>query len=71
MSATVLAKILSERVTINELARTLGVHSATCWRWCTRGIAGRKLPRTRVGGRVFIAKSDLEEFLRATNGAAA
>lgn len=56
-----------ERISPILLAKRLRVHVATVWRWILHGVRGRKLRSITVGGRRFILRSDLEDFLRQGN----
>jgi Helix-turn-helix domain/Protein of unknown function (DUF1580) len=57
------ASIGSPRHTLRDVARLLGVHVATVWRWVLTGVRGRKLPTILVGGRRYVLAADLEAFL--------
>ena len=48
---------------MNEVARRLGVHTSSVWRWKLRGSGGRKLRTFLVGGRRYVLVADLEAFL--------
>jgi len=59
------------RYSPNQLAQELDVHISTIWRWMKKGV-GRGATRVvlrafRIGGRVYILKDDVEQFLRAIN----
>jgi hypothetical protein len=54
---------LEERLTLRQVALLLHVHIATVWRWCLKGVRGRILRTTRVGGRRFVLPADLAAFL--------
>lgn len=54
----------AEKYRITEAARRLNTHVSTIHRWAQRGIGGVKLRITRVGGRSFVLKDDLEDFIR-------
>lgn len=56
-----------DRLTVNQLARREGVHSATIWRWILAGVRGVKLRSIRVGGRRFVLKSDWDDFSASLN----
>jgi excisionase family DNA binding protein len=58
-------KPIDERLTLNEVAKYLKVHVATVHRWIFQGVRGKRLTSFLVGGRRFIAISDLEDFLQA------
>jgi len=57
----------AERLTLNKAAQLLDVHLATVWRWCLHGVRGRKLPSFVLGGRRFITRDDLDDFVAAQN----
>ena len=53
---------------INALAKDLGVHVSTIFRWGSpNGVRGHRLRLTRIGGRTHVLQSDLETFLDALN----
>lgn len=53
---------------INALAKALGVHVSTIFRWGSpKGVRGHRLRLTRIGGRTHVLQSDLETFLDALN----
>jgi hypothetical protein len=53
----------SKRYTFGQIAKLLNVHPATVWRWVLQGVRGRKLQSVLIGGRRWVFKSDLDEFL--------
>ncbi|MGE3107319.1 MAG: helix-turn-helix domain-containing protein [Phycisphaerales bacterium] len=55
------------RVSLSKVARMLGFSPKSVARWARVGVRGVVLPTFRVGGRVFVLKADLDEFLAATN----
>jgi hypothetical protein len=55
----------TERLTMAQAARLLKVHRATTWRWALRGARGRRLRTVLIGGRRWVLKADLLEFLNA------
>ena len=57
----------SDRLSVNDLARREGVHTATVWRWLLHGVRGHKLRAMRVGGRRFITGADWWTFTTALN----
>lgn len=67
-------QIGNDAMTLKQLARTLGVHQASCHRWRLHGVVNRstgervKLRAFRVGGTFRVAVTDAEEFIRALNG---
>ena len=54
-----------ERLSLNEVAKHLKVHVATVHRWILQGVRGKRLNSFLVGGRRYIAVSDLHNFLQA------
>ena len=54
-----------ERLSLNEVAKYLKVHVATVHRWIFQGVRGKRLKSFLVGGRRYIAVSDLHDFLQA------
>lgn len=52
---------------LTELANVLGVHPSTVFRWAGKGVRGRRLPTTKIGGRTGVTPEDLERFIRALN----
>ena len=57
-------------VPLTKLAKSLGVHLATCHRWRQRGVKGVRLSCVRVGGRWFATEAAAAAFLSALNGGA-
>ena len=53
------------RLTLNQVAKQLNVHVATCWRWTLHGVRGRRLKTVRIGGRRWVMERDLNAFLEA------
>lgn len=54
-----------DRLSINDVAKALSVHPATVWRWTKQGARGRRLRTVQVGGRRFVLRGDLEQFVQA------
>lgn len=54
-----------ERLSLSKVARLIGVSLPSVWRWCLNGVRGRKLRSVHVGGRRYVLRDDLAEFLRA------
>jgi hypothetical protein len=46
------------RMRAGDLARRLRVSRHTVLRWCREGVYGVRLPRNRVGGRVYYTWAD-------------
>ncbi|WP_166831539.1 helix-turn-helix domain-containing protein [Thalassoroseus pseudoceratinae] len=57
----------AERLTLNAVARLCGVHLATVWRWCLKGVDGRVLPSKKIGGRRYVLRDELDRFIAAQN----
>jgi len=57
----------TDRQSPNEVARTLGIHIATVWRWILHGVRGRKLSSVVIGGRRYITREALTDFLSTRN----
>jgi hypothetical protein len=55
----------AERLSLNEVAKHLKVHVATVHRWILQGVRGKRLKSFLIGGRRYIAVSDLDDFLQA------
>lgn len=53
----------SNRLTLTEVAEQLAVHPKTVQRWALRGVRGKQLRSSLVGGRRYVLPGDLEEFL--------
>lgn len=53
----------SNRLTLTEVAEQLAVHPKTVQRWALRGVRGKQLRSSLVGGRRYVLPSDLEKFL--------
>lgn len=49
----------------NQVAKKLGVHVGTVYRWLERDVRGRRLKSCRVGGRRKISEEDLDFYLWA------
>lgn len=58
--------IRGERLSMAEVARELQVHITTVWRWASKGVRGRRLGTVAVGGRRFVLRRQLDEFLAVT-----
>lgn len=44
------------------------INVATIWRWCNRGVRGRRLPSRMIGGTLCVRVGDLFEFVNAPAG---
>lgn len=55
------------RLSLSKVARTLDVSPKSIARWARIGVGGVILPTVKIGGRVYVLKADLDEFLAATN----
>lgn len=60
-----------ERLSLSEVAKDVGVHVATVWRWVLSGVRGRKLRSVHVGGRRYVLRADLDAFLAPAEAAEA
>ena len=67
MKTATLTEMVTDRLTINQLARREGVHVATPWRWMLSGVRGIRLHSIRVGGRRFVTEADWFEFAAKLN----
>ncbi len=56
-----------DRLTLTEAAQLLAKDLSTIWRWCLRGVRGRKLASFVIGGRRYVYRDDLDDFLAAQN----
>lgn len=60
-----------ERLSLNEVAQLLDKNLSTVWRWCLTGIKRDgvrvKLPSIVIGGRRYVFRDDLDDFLGALN----
>lgn len=57
------------RISLSALAKTQGIHTATVWRWCTKGVKGITLESVAIGGRRFTTSQAFQRFVQATNSA--
>jgi Protein of unknown function (DUF1580) len=62
----------SKPLTLAQAARLLPNHPnpVTLWRWRKKGIRGVKLQTELIGGRRFVYREALEQFIQAINDAA-
>ena len=62
---------VSERYSMTDVARLVGVSVETVWRWTLRGVRGKKLQSYMLGGRRYVTHAGLEQFLEGaeTTGA--
>lgn len=51
------------RLTLAEAARKVHCHVSTLHRWRLKGVGGVKLKVTRIGGRSYVLRDDLESFI--------
>lgn len=67
--ATFVSSLVNEEtVSLNTLAKEIGVHNSTVWRWATAGCDGVILETLRVGGRRRTSRQAYERFLMLLNG---
>jgi len=62
-SSRVFDDIRDAMISPRDVARQLRLHISTIHRWMTSGVRGRRLPSRLIGGRRFVIRSDLEEWL--------
>jgi hypothetical protein len=55
------------RLTPSQVARKLGVHISSVWRWIMTGVKDRRLGSRLVGGRRYVFERDLAAFLESSN----
>lgn len=56
--------------TLSDVAKVIPgrrLNISTVWRWVNKGVRGQRLSAIRIGGLNYVAKSELERFLSATN----
>jgi hypothetical protein len=53
-----------ERLTLVEAAAECGLKPHTVRRWIKLGLQGRTLPAYRIGGRWFVLRTELYDFLK-------
>jgi len=51
------------KLTLQQVAKLVGVHHATVCRWVTEGVRNNKLSSFLIGGRRYVATEALECFL--------
>ena len=66
-SEDALDEILDEPLTLSEAARLLPgkPHPSTLWRWRRKGVRGVKLRTLSVGGRPWVTRAAIADFLSA------
>lgn len=52
-------------IKLSMVAAAVERHTDTVRRWIVSGCCGRKLPAARIGGRLFVHRRELDEFLAA------
>ena len=59
-------------LTLAEAARLLPKrpNPATLWRWRTRGVRGVRLKTSLIGGRRYVTRAALQQFIEAVTAAA-
>jgi excisionase family DNA binding protein len=55
------------RLTYQEAAKLTEVGLETIRKWISRGVRGIKLQKTRIGGRCFILREHLDQFISDIN----
>lgn len=57
---------------VNGLAKAVDKNLATIYRWGSpRGVKGRRLRLTRIGGRTYVYHADWDAFMAALNNGSA
>jgi hypothetical protein len=66
------ASIDEKPLSLAEAARLLPKrpNPATLWRWRTRGVRGVKLETILIGGRRYVSRAALRQFIEAVTAAA-
>lgn len=59
------------RLSLSSLARREGVHTATAWRWVTRGVRGQRLESLVIGGKRFTTEAAFSRWVAALNDSTA
>ncbi len=64
-----IAQLQGEHFTINEVSKLLPgrPNVSTIWRWINKGVRGQRLATIRIGGINYIAETEMNRFLSATN----
>lgn len=64
--------LLIDLLKLSEVSRLVPghPHPSTIWRWRRKGIGGVKLRTVRIGGRSYVQRHALEEFIQAMTRAA-
>jgi Protein of unknown function (DUF1580) len=68
-----LQQLLDGALPLADAARLLPgrPHPSTVWRWRKKGVRGIKLETLQIGGRVWVTRSAIADFLTALSGARA
>ena len=64
-------ELIPIRSTVNELPLQQDgrpVHASTVARWALYGLGGIKLPSLKLGGRRYVRRADLQQFLERCAG---
>lgn len=64
-------ELIPIQATVNELPlqqHGRPVHPSTVARWALYGVAGVKLPSTKLAGRRYVRRADLQQFLERCAG---
>jgi Protein of unknown function (DUF1580) len=66
------APIDKKPITLAEAARLLPKrpNPATLWRWRTKGVRGVRLKTSMIGGRRYVTRAALQQFIEAVTAAA-
>lgn len=63
-----MSSLLNEsRISLTKLAKELGVHASTVWRWSLRGVGGNRLEHYTLGGRRYTSREAFDRFVARSN----
>lgn len=57
----------AERLTLKDVGKLSRVDLSTVWRWCQKGVRGHRLESFNVGGRRYVLRERLDDFVAALN----
>ena len=61
--------VISEYLSLRQVASRLRVHISTCHRWRIRGVSGIRLRTKKIGGRRYVEQAELDRFIDAVTDA--
>lgn len=64
--------VTPDRIPLTELAKELGIHVSSLYRWNLRGVRARNGQRVRLtvfklAGRTYVRREDFESYIAALN----